>query len=86
MSREHADPCERCEAILACVATGTDRNGYAPAIAEIMTATGIPSSSMVVYHVDALVERGHLRKAPGIARGTTITREGVKAARAAAAR
>lgn len=84
MSREHADPCARCEAILACIAGGTERNGYAPAIAEIMAATGITSSSMVVYHVDALVERGHLRKAPGIARGTTITREGVRAAKAAA--
>lgn len=86
MSREHAHPCERCEAILATIATGTERNGYAPAISEIMAATGIPSTSMVSYHVDALVERGYLRKAPGIARGTTITREGVKAARAAASR
>lgn len=79
----HRNPCGRCEDVLRVIDEWSDLNGYPPTLAEVGNLTGITSASMVVYHADELVERGYLRKTPGIARATTITDEGRAAARVA---
>lgn len=81
---QHDEGCGRCGSVLRVIDEWTDLNGYPPTLNEIGRITGISSSSMVVYHVDALVARGHLRKTPGVARATTITGEGRAAVRARA--
>lgn len=82
---QHDPKCGRCAAVLRAIDEWGDLNGYPPTLTEIGGMTGITSSSMVVYHVDELVARGHLRKTPGIARATTITEAGRAAVRQGAA-
>lgn len=84
MTTKHDERCGRCASVLRVIDEWTELNGYPPTLSEIGSITGISSSSMVVYHIDELVARGHLRKTPGVARATTITDEGRTAVRARA--
>lgn len=84
MTAKHDEACGRCASVLRVIDEWTDLNGYPPTLNEIGALAGISSSSMVVYHVDELVARGHLRKTPSVARATTITDEGRTAVRARA--
>ena len=50
----------------------TEAQGYSPSYREIMAGLGLTSVSAVAEHVDNLVEKGVLRKAPGAARSLEI--------------
>ena len=50
----------------------TEENGYSPSYREIMSGLGLSSVSAVAEHVENLVEKGVLRKAPGAARSLEI--------------
>jgi repressor LexA len=45
------------------------REGRPPTYAEMQIAVGISSKSLVRYHLDVLVKRGYLERAPAVARG-----------------
>ena len=50
----------------------TEAQGYSPSYREIMAGMGLTSVSAVAEHVDNLVAKGVLRKAPGAARSLEI--------------
>ena len=50
----------------------TEENGYSPSYREIQAGLGLSSVSAVAEHVDNLVSKGVLRKAPGAARSLEI--------------
>lgn len=83
---QHDPTCGRCAAVLRAIDEWGELNGYPPTLSEIGSMTGISSNSMIVYHVDELVARGHLRKTPSVARATTITDAGRAAVRQGVAR
>ncbi len=45
------------------------REGRPPTYAEMQTALGFSTKSLVRYHLNALVEQGYLDRAPSVARG-----------------
>lgn len=49
-----------------------DENGHSPSYREIMSGLGLSSVSAVAEHIDNLVEKGVIRKAPGEARSLEI--------------
>lgn len=55
-------------AVLAFVTSFWQENGYGPSIREIVEGTGLSSTSMVAFHVNALIAQGKLLKEPNIAR------------------
>ena len=50
----------------------TRERGFSPSYREIMNGVGLRSVSAVAEHVDNLVEKGALIKAPGEARSLTV--------------
>ncbi len=50
----------------------TATRGVSPTYREIMTALGLSSVSAVAEHIDNLVKKGAVRKAPGTARSLEI--------------
>lgn len=46
--------------------------GRAPSIQQIVNATGMSSKSVVRYHLNALAERGIIRRASRIAKGIVL--------------
>jgi SOS-response transcriptional repressor LexA len=61
----HRDPCPRCEAIVAAIASDTAENGWPPSYREIAVMTGFASQSAVVYHLDELDRAGRIERGPG---------------------
>ncbi len=49
-----------------------DRNGYAPTLQEIGTHFGLSSPATVYKHIELLVQKGYLRKAPHQGRGIQL--------------
>ncbi|MBQ3275006.1 hypothetical protein IJH46_01130 [Candidatus Saccharibacteria bacterium] len=47
-------------------------NNYSPSYREIMAGLGLSSVSAVAEHVENLVEKGALRKNPGVARSLEV--------------
>lgn len=60
---------KRQKEILDFIAAHIDRKGYAPTLEEIGDHFGLSSPATVYKHVEQLVEKGHLRKAPHQGRG-----------------
>ena len=50
-----------------------DDNNRPPTMREIQQTAGLSSVSLVKYHLDLLMERGHVSQRPGTARGIEIT-------------
>ena len=50
----------------------TARQGESPSYREIMSALGLSSVSAVAEHIDNLVKKGALKKAPGAARSLEV--------------
>lgn len=59
-------------AVLNYIEDFTEENGYSPSYREIMTGLGLSSVSAVAEHVDNLVNKGVLKKAPGAARSLEV--------------
>ncbi len=51
-------------------------HGYAPSVRELMTATGLSSTSNVAYWLDACERAGLIARAPRLARAVTLTAAG----------
>lgn len=49
------------------------RKGYAPTLREMMTGTGIPSTSVVSYNLDRLEEKGYLHRRQAGQRAIALT-------------
>ena len=62
----------RQRAVLRCVVGHVGLHGYAPTIREIQRALGISSSSVVAYQLDALEERGLIRRTPHVSRSIVL--------------
>jgi len=59
-----------------------DREGHAPTIREMAAGAGISSTSVVQYHLDALIKLGYLERDPNTIRGIRtngISRDGRRA-------
>ena len=50
----------------------TEEKGYSPSYREIMAGLGLSSVSAVAEHIDNLVNKGVIRKAPGEARSLEV--------------
>ncbi len=50
----------------------TARQGESPSYREIMSALGLSSVSAVAEHIDNLVKKGALKRAPGAARSLEV--------------
>ena len=50
----------------------TEENGYSPTYREIQAGLELSSVSAVAEHIDNLVEKGVIKKAPGAARSLEI--------------
>lgn len=51
----------------------SDKQNRPPTVREIQKALGISSTSVVDYNLNALVEKGHLRRSRNISRGIELT-------------
>jgi len=60
-----AELADRPKRILQFVKEHLVEKGFSPTRREIGAACDIPSTSMVAYYVDRLVDEGYLKKAPG---------------------
>lgn len=58
--------------LLAFLEEFTVENGYSPSYREIMSGLNLSSVSAVAEHIDNLIEKGVLKKTPGIARSLEI--------------
>lgn len=67
---------KRQKEILDFIAVYLDRNGYAPTLEEIGDHFGLSSPATVYKHVEQLVDKGHLRKAPHQGRGLQLVESG----------
>jgi hypothetical protein len=65
---------KRQQHILQFVHQHTLEHGFAPSIREIGCVAGIPSTSVVNYHIERLVTLGYLMKSPGKSRAFVLTR------------
>ncbi len=59
--------------ILAAIRDFLDENNCPPTMREIQQMAGLSSPSLVKYHFDIMVERGHISHKPGTARSVEIT-------------
>ena len=69
----------RQEVVLEFVESFIAVQGYPPTIREIMRHTGIPSTSVVSYYIDQLVEWGFLAKEDKVSRGLRVIKPRVNA-------
>lgn len=58
--------------ILDAIRQSVDDNNRPPTMREIQQLAGLSSVSLVKYHIDILLERGHISHRPGTARGVEI--------------
>lgn len=63
---------ERQQAILRFMHKYIEKHGYPPTIRNIGEATGIPSTSVVNYNLNKLVEAGYLERSEHISRGLRL--------------
>jgi repressor LexA len=63
---------ERQQSILDFLKEFTSRNGYPPSVREIGEAVGLSSSSTVHSHLNALEDKGYIRRDPSSARALTV--------------
>jgi repressor LexA len=68
----HAKLSERQRDILDFLSDFITRNGYPPSVREIGEAVGLSSSSTVHSHLNALENRGFIRRDPSSARALTV--------------
>jgi repressor LexA len=68
----HAKLSERQKDILAFLSDFIMKNGYPPSVREIGEAVGLSSSSTVHSHLNALENRGFIRRDPSSARALTV--------------
>lgn len=54
------------------------RNGYAPTLMEIAQGLGLNAASTIHEHVQRLINKGYIRKTPGIERGIEIISDKIK--------
>lgn len=64
---------KRQAAILECIERHLNEQQYPPTIREMMAETGIPSESIVAYHLDKLAAWGYIERDP-VARGIRLLR------------
>jgi SOS-response transcriptional repressor LexA len=64
---------KRQAAILECIERHLNELQYPPTIREMMADTGIPSESIVAYHLDKLAAWGYIERDP-VARGIRLLR------------
>lgn len=62
----------RQRAVLRCVEGHVGLHGYAPTIREIQRELGISSSSVVAYQLEALEQRGLIRRTPHVSRSIVL--------------
>ena len=67
---------ERQQEILDFLSDFTARNGYPPSVREIGDAVGLSSSSTVHSHLNALEDKGYIRRDPSSARALTVLSQG----------
>lgn len=63
--------------ITALVRTNIERDGYAPSVRDIADWFGIARGT-AQYHVARMVEKGLLKRAPGVARGISVAGAAMK--------
>lgn len=68
--------------ILDAIRQFVDENNRPPTMREIQQLAGLSSVSLVKYHLDILMERGHVSHRPGTARGVEITADSAAIRRA----
>jgi repressor LexA len=67
---------DRQRALLAAVAEFIETHGYSPALRDLAMACDIPSSSSVVYNLDALERHGLIEREHEVARSIRLTAAG----------
>lgn len=67
---------KRQQDILAYISDFIKENGYPPSIREIGAATGISSTSNVVYHLQLLEAQGYISRDKEVSRGVKLTPTG----------
>src|SRR5574341_608851 len=70
---------ERHFAILRFLHEHSQEHGYSPTVREIATAVDIPSTSMVEYYLNALVQRGYIQRTQGTSRSVRLLEAGYRA-------
>lgn len=63
--------------IVALVHENTERDGYAPSVRDIADWFGIARGT-AQYHIERMVDKGLLKRAPGVARGIRVTGAAMK--------
>lgn len=58
--------------VVACIRQHLARHGFPPSVREVAESLDITGNA-VYGHLAACERKGHLRRAPGIARGITLT-------------
>ena len=54
------------------------RNGYAPTLMEIAQGLGLNAASTIHEHVQRLINKGYIKKTPGIERGIEVISDKIK--------
>lgn len=54
-------------------------NSYPPTVREVAKGCNLSSTAVATYNLSHLVEKGYLRRVPGIARGLVLTEQGKEA-------
>lgn len=67
---------DRQRALLAAVAEFIEAHGYSPALRDLAVLCDIPSSSTVVYNLDALMREGLIERQHEVARSIRLTDAG----------
>lgn len=58
--------------VLDAITTHVQAHGYPPTLRELATATGVVSTSTVVFHLKALQYLGYIRRVPGASRAIQV--------------
>jgi repressor LexA len=69
-------PTARQADVLRLIAASVRDRGFAPALRELGDAMGLISTNGVSQHVDALVQKGLLTRAPMLSRSLVLTESG----------
>lgn len=67
------------QAVLDAITTHVQAHGYPPTLRELATATGVVSTSTVVFHLKALQHLGYIRRAPGASRAIQVIEQEAEA-------
>ena len=67
---------DRMQALVEAIASHQAVHGYPPSIRELVARTGVSSTSVVTYWLDACESDGLLVRVPGLSRAITLTAAG----------